>query len=206
MKKMILAAAGLCAAMTLHAQNYPDPEFANEVYCLKKDSGALVRLEKETAKMESSGGAFKGFESGYSLEGEKSPVRFTKSSGLSFIFSTGRSSGFSSHADSSKANSGSSSLSDMMSGIDDPSNRITLYKTDGGKGKRKVILQKGGGIGGKKLQSSDKYSFSVKKIRNGYWELIIDKPLPKGEYAFSTMTMGMGGMDGSTTFYAFGID
>jgi len=46
----------------------------------------------------------------------------------------------------------------------------------------------------------------VKKIREGYWELVIDKTLPKGEYAFSMMGMGMGNMDGSTTLFSFGID
>ena len=61
-------------------------------------------------------------------------------------------------------------------------------------------MQKAGGaFGGKKSQSSDKYTFSVKKIREGYWELVIDKPLPRGEYAFSMMSMGAGNMDGSTT-------
>jgi hypothetical protein len=36
--------------------------------------------------------------------------------------------------------------------------------------------------------------------------LVIDKPLPRGEYAFSMMAMGAGSMDGSTTLYAFGVD
>ena len=70
-------------------------------------------------------------------------------------------------------------------------------------------MQKIGGamsFGNKKMQSSYKYTFSVKKIREGYWELVIDKTLPKGEYAFSMMGMGMGNMDGSTTLFSFGID
>ena len=58
----------------------------------------------------------------------------------------------------------------------------------------------------KKSKSSDKYTFSVRKIREGYWELVIDKTLPKGEYAFSMIGMGMGNMDGSTTLFAFAID
>ena len=61
-------------------------------------------------------------------------------------------------------------------------------------------------FGSKKMQSSDKFTFSVKKIREGYWELVIDKPLPKGEYAFTVMGMGMANMDGSTTLFAFAVD
>jgi hypothetical protein len=46
----------------------------------------------------------------------------------------------------------------------------------------------------------------LKKIKDGYWELIIDKPLPSGEYAFSMMGMGMADANGSHTVFAFGID
>jgi hypothetical protein len=55
------------------------------------------------------------------------------------------------------------------------------------------------------LQSSEKYTFSARKIKEGYWELVVDKPLPKGEYAFTMMGMGTG-MDGSTVIFAFGVD
>jgi len=50
------------------------------------------------------------------------------------------------------------------------------------------------------------YSFSVRKVREGYWELVIDKSLPKGEYAFTVQGTGMSNMDGSVTIFAFGID
>ena len=87
----------------------------------------------------------------------------------------------------------------MMNGMEgmnvmgDPADMISLYKATSAKNKRKILMQKAGGaFGGKKSQSSDKYTFSVKKIREGYWELVIDKPLPRGEYAFSMIGMGMG--------------
>ena len=68
-------------------------------------------------------------------------------------------------------------------------------------------MQKAGGaFSAKKLQSSDKYTFSTRKIRDGYWELLVDKQLPAGEYAFSVMAMSAGNMDGSTTVYCFGVD
>jgi hypothetical protein len=76
------------------------------------------------------------------------------------------------------------------------------------KGVRKVLLQKAPGMnpfGSHKLQSSEKYSFSARKIKEGYWELVVDKPLPKGEYAFTMMGMGMDAM-GGTTLFAFGVD
>lgn len=100
----------------------------------------------------------------------------------------------------------------MMSGYGttmDPSSMITLYKVETDKGSRKILLMKSPGampFGSKKMKSSDKYTFSVKKIKDGYWELVVDKSLPKGEYAFSVMSMGMGNMDGSTLIFAFGID
>jgi hypothetical protein len=97
----------------------------------------------------------------------------------------------------------------MMSGMSgNPSDMISLYKAETGKGKRKILMMKMGGMGfgSKKQTSSDKYTFSVRKVREGYWELVIDKTLPKGEYAFSIMGRGVSGMDGSTMLYAFGVD
>ena len=141
------------------------------------------------------------------LRVKSSPVRFGNGDNISFIYSTATSSG------------SSNSQSDSMmraNGIDpntfngfggDPSSMITLYKLDIDGGNRKIYLQKIGGYFGKhKNQTSDKCTFSLKKIHDGYWELLVDKPLPKGEYAFSMMGMGMQDMDGSHTVFAFGID
>ncbi|HEV8084501.1 MAG TPA: hypothetical protein VGP55_14940 [Chitinophagaceae bacterium] len=69
-------------------------------------------------------------------------------------------------------------------------------------------MQKSGGaipFAGKKTKSSDKYTFSVKKIKEDYWELAIDKSLEKGEYAF-TINQSMGSMDEGITIFAFGIE
>lgn len=217
MKNILLTAVLLYAALNLCAQDYPEPEFSNEVYYLKKDSvKSVIRLDKESAKMEtkSKGAGFGGFENGYTLDGEKSSVRLTKGTNLSFIFSTGSSSSGPSSSlqqDSMMRANGVDpsmmSMSSMTGGMNDPANTITLYKTETAKGKRKILMQKtGGAFGSKKLQSSDKYTFSVKRIREGYWELVIDKSLPKGDYAFSLMSMTMSNMDGSMTFFAFGID
>lgn len=220
-KKLVFVAILLSATSLLSAQadktKYPEPEFSKEVYFLKKDSvNSLVRLEKGSSKMENKtkAGGFGGYEMGYTLDGEKSSVRLSRQPELSFVLSTGASakSPSSPQQDSMmRANGMDPSMMNGMEGMSggmmDPTSMITLYKAESAKGKRKVLMQKAGGaFGGKKSQSSDKYTFSVKKIREGYWELVIDKPLPRGEYAFSMMNMGAGNMDGSTLLFSFAID
>jgi len=215
MKHLISIAAFLFAVFCLQAQKYPDPEFANEVYYLKKDSvHSLVRLEKSASKMEnkSKAAGFGGFENGYAVDGSKSDVRLSGSN-LSFVVSNGpsasSSSGSSAQRDSiMKANGmDPSMMGGMPTGMSDPATSVTLYKADASKGTRKIYMMKtGGAFSMGKNKSSDKYTFSVKKIREGYWELVVDKPLPKGEYAFVTMNgySGTGGMD--ALLFAFGVD
>jgi hypothetical protein len=216
MKKMFLSLPALFFTGMVFAQSYPEPEFSNEVYFLKKDSvTTVVRLEKGSSKMESKAkmGGMGGSESGYSLEGEKSPVRLHGGNNLSFVFSTGAGAG--SSASSAKKDSmmrangmDPSMMPAGMGSMNDPSSTITLYKAESGKDKRKILMVKTPGMvfGSKKMKSSDKITFSVRKIKEGYWELVIDKSLSKGEYAFTMMGMGMGNMDGSTTLFAFGMD
>jgi hypothetical protein len=218
MKKTILFSVMFSAGGFAFAQpaktKYPEPEFANEIYLLRKDS-TVWRLEKNASKMDTKikMGGFGGAENGYVIEGEKSPVRISSGENLSFVFSTGASAGKSSAASDSvmRANGmDPAAMSEMMGGMQDPANTISLYKTESGKGQRKILLQKSPGMlgfGAKKayLNDNKKYAFSIKKVREGYWELVIDKPLAKGEYAF-TMMGGMSGMDGSTTIFAFAVD
>ena len=216
MKHSALSVMLVCSGFALQAQNnYPEPEFTKEVYYLKKDSvNSVLRLEKGSSKMESKTkmGGMGGYEMGYVLDGEKSTVRLNRSTTISFVLSTGASAKSSSPERDSmmKANGMNPSMTSGMGdmgGMMDPTSMISLYKAETAKGKRKILMQKtGGAFGGKKSQSSDKYTFSAKKIREGYWELVIDKPLPRGEYAFSMMGIGMGNMDGSTTLFAFAID
>ena len=216
-KYFFIAVAILFSAAYLFAQpektKYPEPEFSNEVSYLKKDSAySIIRLEKGSSKMDTKikMGGFGGSESGYEIEGEKSTVRLNNGSSLSFVFSTGasaRSSSSTSMRDSMMRANGIDPS--MMQSMTDPSNMITLYKAETGKDKRKILMQKSPGaspFGSKKVQSSDKFTFSVRKIREGYWELVIDKSLPKGEYAFTLMNVGMGSMDGSTLLFAFAVD
>lgn len=206
LRKFFLSIIFLNAYWTF-AQTYPDPEFSNEVYYLKKDNTySLVRLEKNTAKQETKTNVIKGSEYGYSIEGKNSSIRFGSGNNMVFIFSKATSGSSSPASDSvMKANGIDPNTFSGFSG-GDPS-QITLYKLNIDGGTRKIYFQKTGGyFGNHKNQASDKYTFSLKKIRDGYWELVVDKPLPSGEYAFSMG--GMGGMDmtGSLTVFAFGID
>ena len=220
MKQYLLSIILTCTCPFLFAQpdlqRYPDPEFNKEVYYLKKDSSSsLVRLEKASSKMESKTkmGGFGGYESGYEFEGSKSTARLPYSRTLSFVYSTGATAKASSPERDSllQANgidpSMMNGIGNGMDGMTDPSSSITLFKVESGKGKRKIMMQKAGGaFGGKKMQSSDKYTFSVKKVREGYWELVVDKTLPKGEYAFQVYNTAMGNADGSGILFSFGID
>ena len=218
MKKIFLSPFVLLITSVALAQSYPEPEFSKEVYYLKKDSvHSVMRLEKGSSKMESKTkmGGMGGSESYYQIDASKSTIRLNNEKNLSFVFSTGASSGSSSskQRDSMMLANGMdpSMMQGMgdMGGLNDPSNTITLYKVESASGKRKVLLQKNPGampFGSKKQKTGDKYTFSIKKIRDGYWELVIDKTLPKGEYAFTMMGMGMQNMDGSITLFAFGID
>ena len=70
---------------------YPEPEYSNEVYLLKKDSNKVIRLEKGSSKMNTKTklGGMGGMENGYSIEGAKSTIRLPSGNGLIFVFSTG---------------------------------------------------------------------------------------------------------------------
>ncbi|MBA3673787.1 MAG: hypothetical protein H0W75_02335 [Chitinophagaceae bacterium] len=63
------------AGRRLIKKKYPEPEFSNERYYLKKDSvNTAIRLEKNSSKMEAKTkmGGLGGFENGYEMEGGKS--------------------------------------------------------------------------------------------------------------------------------------
>lgn len=202
-KKPVLFFAAMLSFFLLTAQTYPAPEYANEVYGLKKSTPHLLtRLEKSLAKQESKTkmGGFAGVEFGYTVEGTKSPIRLVAANNLSFVFSTGSASSRSSDSALREAGIDPS----MMSGMGmDPARMISLYQTSADKGVRKIYLAKNSGMFGGKNKSSDKFSFSVKQVREGYWELVPDKPLKRGEYAFVVMSYNT---DGSHTIFSFGVD
>ncbi len=215
MKRLLIFVTALFYMAIAGAQSYPEPEFSKEVYYLKKENVSLLtRLEKGTSKIESKTklGGMGGSESAYLLDGEHSAIRIAGGSQLSFVFSNGESGELESTASRDsimRANGMDPAMLKAVNSMNDPSGTIVLYKVEVAGGKRKVMLQKNPGMspfGSKKQKSSEKFSFSVKKVRQGYWELVVDKPLPKGEYAFTLMGGAQQGMDGSTPLFAFGVD
>jgi hypothetical protein len=216
MKKILLLAmviaASSCWLMAQKNTKYPTPEFSNEIYYFLKDSGQVLRLEKGYSKAESRTkmGGMGGGEQGYSLEGDKSPVRFESGKYYSFIIYSGNDEGGDSHASDSmmKANGMDPfSMGDPMAMMNDPSRTTSLYKMNIEKDSRKITLQSYPGMKllGKSKKESIRYTMSIKKVRNGYYELLIDKMLPRGEYSFLVTDMSMG-MDGSSKLFAFGVD
>lgn len=202
-KKLFNITLFTISSQLLMAQsNYPEPEFSNEVYLLQKtadSSHELIRLEKASSQTDNKLklGGLGGVEISYLLEGEASPARVVSETNLSFVLSKGG-------IDSvTKGNVVAAVLQVIGVGDGDPAHSVNLYKTSLENGKRKIIIQKRSGLfGNKKKEVSQKYGFSVKKIRDGYWEIITDSILPKGEYAFALT----GNPDGVVSLFAFGID
>jgi hypothetical protein len=213
-KKFLIGGYFLMTGMFAMAQNtkasYPIPEYSNEICLLKKDSAlTLQRLEKGSSKqeMKTKMMGMAGMDQGYELDGETSPVRLTNSNNLVFIFYTGepKSSSSSAAADSiMKANGmDPGAMQNPMASMMDPAQNISLYSMKSDKGKRKILLMSMG-LMGKSKKTASKYTLSVKKVKENYYELVVDKTaLPKGEYAFVMMNMSM---DQSYSLFAFGVD
>ncbi|MGZ5286651.1 MAG: hypothetical protein ACXWB9_05670 [Flavisolibacter sp.] len=210
---LVLAlAASNCWLSAQKNSGYPSPEYSNEIYYFSKDSGQLMRLEKGFSKAESKTkmGGMGGGEHGYMLEGSRSPVRFETGKNFYFIISNGEEERQNPNdSDSLMQANGMDpgAMGDPMSMLNDPSRTTSLYKMNIEKDSRQITLQayQGMKIMGKSKKESIKYTMSIKKIRNGYYELLVDKILPRGEYAFLVMDMGMG-IDGNSKLFAFGVD
>jgi hypothetical protein len=194
----ILVVMNFSAIAQNKSASYPEPQYAQEVYALQKENNSLVRLEKESSKLENKvkAAGFGGSESGYNLKGEKSIVRFSSAQLPSFVF---RSHAGYSHGDSASAYMANSRMMDEMM---DPTKTITLYALDAKSGGRSLILQSSGGTFSKKQKSSDKYTLSFRIVKDGYYEMVVDKPLPKGEYGFMNAMAGVA----EATLYLFGVD
>jgi hypothetical protein len=151
-----------------------------------------------------------GSESSYSIDGERSPVRFTSGSNLCFVLYTGKEAGFSStpQMDSAMKANGTSAqqMNDAMEMFNNPEKNTSLYDMDPEKDERKIIAMSNQGmkILGKAKKESKKYTLSIKKVKEGYYEILVDKTLPKGEYSF--LVMDMMSRDMSYKLFAFAID
>ncbi len=201
---------------------YPEPEFGKEVYGYKKNNNELVRLEKETSTMKTKTkmGGFAGAQMAYEMQGKKSSVRFNGTENLTFVFQSGYGKKESVKTES-QVSMGADSLimmgdnsmpampdmSSMMDMMNDPAKTISLYEVALKDGKRKIVMQDSGGMTmfSKKEKSNTKYSLSFKKVKEGYFEIVVDKRLPRGEYVFVNTGQG-NSMDNSSTLFAFAID
>ncbi len=211
-KNLLLLWISMLSSLLAISQNtnssYPVPEYANEIYLVKKDSViTLMRLEKGSSKQEMKLKmmGMGGMDQGYELEGEKSPIRLHSGSNLVFILYTGQAAASSNPETDSmmKANGmDPAMLSNPMAAMMDPSQNISLYSMKGEKGKRKALLQSMG-LMGKSKKTATKYTLSIKKVKEGYNQMIVDKSLPKGEYTFVMMSMSM---DQSFALFAFAVD
>lgn len=191
---------------------YPVPEYGNEIYLVKKDTSiTLMQLEKGSSRQEMKVKmmGMGGMDQGYGLDGEKSTVRLPSGSNLVFIFYTGAGTDSRTpEADSAMRANGMdpsmmSGAMSAMSAMMDPTQNVSLYDMKVEKGKRKALLQSMG-LMGKSKKTSTKYTLSIKKVKEGFYEMTVDKSLPKGEYAF--VMMNMGATDQSYSLFAFGID
>jgi hypothetical protein len=208
MKKSIMLISFVGSSICLFAQSsYPVPDYSNEIYLVKKDTGiTLMRLEKGSSKQEMKLKmmGMGGMDQGYTLEGETSTVHLPGGSNLVFILYTGAGA-YSSNpeADSMmKANGIDPTMLSNPMGMMDPTQNITLYSMTATRGQRKAMLQSMG-IMGKSKKTATKYTLSVKKVKEGYYEMIVDKTLPKGEYTFVMASMSM---DQQFSLFAFAVD
>ena len=194
---------------------YPEPEFMREVYALNSEANTLLRLQKETSHLDTKAklGGLGGSEYGYTIDGEASKIRIASGRVPSFIYqwrqdnsATGKSGDSLSRSmanDSmAKLPQGMESMNSMVDQYMDPARTITLYSMHTVKGQRKLLVQASGGAFGIGKKASVKQSLSFKKVKDGYYEIFIDKPLPKGEYAFITSAMG----SPDVTMFVFGVD
>jgi hypothetical protein len=198
----------LFAGAQKKTNSYPIPEYGNEIYLVKNDSAiSLLRMEKGFSKQEMKVKVMGmgGMDQGYTLEGEKSTFRIQDGHHLVFILYLDEGAGSSSPQTDSmmKANGMDPAMTaNPMSSLMDPSQNIALYNMNSVKGQRKILLQSMG-IMGKSKKTATKYTLSIKKLKEGYTELIVDKSLPPGEYAFVMMNFSM---DQSYALFAFAID
>jgi hypothetical protein len=186
----------LSTAAQTSQKAYPIPEFINEVYLLQKDSNRVLRLEKNSATMQTKMklGGFGGAEAGYFIDEEKSTVRLPNGATPSFVYYL---------SDAGSSDSATRKNTGYPSGYGSMGlntlDELKLQRFSTSKGKRKLLLTTMQGSGNQK-----QYSFGIKKIREGYYELVLDKALPKGEYAF--VTRSMMSADGAVTLFCFAVD
>ena len=157
------------------------------LYHLPEGNQTALENTKAVRRTKTTLGGFGGSSFSYILEGEKSPVRLRADSA---IFVTDKGKGLL---------------------ATDPSITITLYKLEAGNDKRIAVLNKykPSYVGGGSKNTNTKIPMGTKDLKEGLQQLLPEKKLEPGEYAFITITIAGNNYDGKNTKYivfAFGID
>jgi len=159
----------------------PVPEFINQPNYFDIADNRLVKLESNTAKMNSKKktlglGGGKQF---FTMDGGSSKIRFTSSKSVEFMLKTN---------------------GDEI----DLTSYIKLYRFAVNADKREVVVTSSGGILNSKAEDkSSTVNLSVKKVSPGIYLVTFNNPLEAGEYGFvwmNNMTLQ------EFPVYAFGID
>ncbi|MBN8865552.1 MAG: hypothetical protein J0H92_19410 [Sphingobacteriales bacterium] len=181
--KNLLFAFVVLFSASLKAQTKPVPETLNEINYYNAQKNVLQKLEKNpvkfTTKMKALG--MGGAETVFEMDGVASSVRLAQSDGVHFIVA-------------------------MVEANGDPTGWFGLYKADIKKKKRIGKWMKTAVFGGKNATASNVITYSVKKIKDGCYEIIPNTKLEKGEYLFVNKgTLSTYGGQGADAF-AFGVD
>lgn len=160
----------------------PVPDVLNEVRYRQPSDNALKPLEKTKAAYAAKAKALGlgGIALRFVVDGEKSSVRLAPADRMFFVVA-------------------------LADGMGDPTSWFTLYKAAVKKGKRSGVFDDSKTFG-KSSAGKDVISYSVRKISNQGYEIIIDSKLEKGEYFFVNKgTLSKYGNTAADVF-AFGVD
>jgi hypothetical protein len=94
-----------------------------------------------------------------------------------------------------------------IEGGGDPSDKVTVSIATVKKDRRRFVQESTGMTGAAKDISATKVNVSLKKVRDGLYQIVFDTPLAPGEYAFMPqMDMGSLMSGGKLTLFCFGVD
>ncbi|MBS1624705.1 MAG: hypothetical protein JST83_11835 [Bacteroidetes bacterium] len=170
----------LTVSVSAQSSSIPQPEFPSRPYFLRDST--FHNLEKVEANfdLKIKGGGFGGADQNLTAFKAQSPIRFDKNNIPPMYI--------------------------QIDGSGDPSDKVSVSIAQIKKDRRRFVLESTS-LGGKaKDMSETKVSVSLKKVREGLYQIVFDAPLVPGEYAFMPqMDMGalMGG--GKLNLFCFGI-
>jgi hypothetical protein len=181
--KSILLGCLISWQLSVSAQNTPVPDVLNEINHYETKANTLQKLERKPVKIavKTKALGFGGGDMVFEMEGDRSPVRIAQSDTIRFVVSLADASG-------------------------DPSRAFNLYKASVKKKKRTGKYSHSSGYFGKKSGTGDVIIYTVRKIKDGAFEIILTSKLEAGEYLFvNVSSLPAYGGNGADAF-AFGVD